>query len=369
LPTPGSEPVGQRSEIGYEIRLRRRGIGRYVGAAFLAIWLCGWAAGEAFALGLLVWGGIAWITGEPPGAGREPLELASAAALGAFLLIWLAFWTLGGIAAATELLRELWGEDRLVARSDGLLVEWRAGPFRRRREIPRAEIVDVAQLRRRGRIVVETPRERIDACRLGSEIERRQAVVELRRELGLGAAAKAFSASLPDEWAEIATPEDCSALVPSPATRRLQIRVAALVALLACIVTAAFFHGAAADSSWLAAALLGAAASTALGAWVGWLAWIRNEWRIEAGSLVLQRRLGNRVTERFRATRLALTWREDSDGDDWYELEARADGVGRTQRRRIVHSLNDDATPRRLGMWLAQRAGIPLDDRTEAHQA
>ena len=32
-----------------EVRLRPQGVGRYFGAAFLAFWLCGWAAGEVFA--------------------------------------------------------------------------------------------------------------------------------------------------------------------------------------------------------------------------------------------------------------------------------------------------------------------------------
>jgi hypothetical protein len=366
--------IGLRSEIGYEVRLRRRGIGRYFGATFLALWLCGWVVGEVFALGVLAWGGVALVTGDPPGPNQEALELATAAATGVFLLVWLGFWTLGGIAAATELLRELWGEDRLVATSDGLLVEWRAGPFGRRRTIPRAEIVDLALLPRYHWLVVDTPRERIEACRLGSETERRAAAAELRRELGLGAAPRPLSPALADEWAEVSTPEGRSALAPSPATRKLQTRVAALVALLAWSVTAAFLHGAASDTAWLPAALLGVAVSAALGFGVVWLARGRNEWRIEAGSLVLQRRFGNRVTERFRAARLALTWHEDSDGDDWYELEARsADAApepalfapfGRAQRRRIVRRMNDDATPRRLGLWLAERTGIPLDDRT-----
>ena len=36
--------------------------------------------------------------------------------------------------------------------------------------------------------------------------------------------------------------------------------------------------------------------------------------------------------------------------------------VGRWRDR--TQRMNDDAVPRRLGLWLAQRAQIPLDDRT-----
>jgi hypothetical protein len=109
--------------IGYDARLRRTGIGRYIGASFLAAWLCGWAIGEAFVLWILIRGALALLSGEPPEPGRSPLEATPAVALGAFLLIWLAFWTVGGIAAGTQLLRELWGEDRLVLQPEGLAIE------------------------------------------------------------------------------------------------------------------------------------------------------------------------------------------------------------------------------------------------------
>jgi len=101
----------------------------------------------------------------------------------------------------------------------------------------------------------------------------------------------------------------------------------------------------------------------------------RDEWRIESGSLVLQRRVDERLTERFHATRLALVRTEDSDGDDWYELQARCDTPAeqsasaatpseRANRRRIVRRMHDDSVPRRLGLWLARRTHIPLDDQT-----
>jgi hypothetical protein len=88
---------------------------------------------------------------------------------------------------------------------------------------------------------------------------------------------------------------------------------------------------------------------------------------------VLQQRFGASVTEKFPATRLLLATHEDSDGDEWFELFALSEAadpsaVGRwrdrKQRKRIAKRINDDAVPRRLGLWLAQRARIPLDDRT-----
>ena len=57
--------VGRHSEIGYEARLQRRGAGRYVSAAFLGAWLCGWLMGECFALWVLIRGAVALLPGEP----------------------------------------------------------------------------------------------------------------------------------------------------------------------------------------------------------------------------------------------------------------------------------------------------------------
>lgn len=364
--------------IGHEVVLRRRGgFGRYFSAAFLGVWLCGWLLGESFALWVLIRGGFALLTGEALNPGDGPIELTAAVAVGTFLLIWLSLWTLGGIAAATQLLRELWGGDRIVAGRDGLVLEWKAGPFRRRRAIPRDEIIGVALLPRRGAIVVDTTRERVEAGSLGDDAERRAVVSALRRELALAEVTRPAAPALPDEWAEVSTPEGWAALAPSPATRALQRRVVAVLASVALGVTAVFVRGTVMNPSRLPLALIGAAITSALAAGALWLARGRYEWRLESGCIVLLRRFDDRVTELFRATRLTLTSREDSDGDEWFELEANSEATAnigeiatvrpdRKQRRRIVQRMNDDAIPRRLGIWIAQRAGIPIDDRTTA---
>jgi hypothetical protein len=59
------------------------GLARYGSAAFLIFWLCGWAAGECFAIWALV-------KGSTPGFAKL------------FLLVWLTFWTFGGFAAITQ---------------------------------------------------------------------------------------------------------------------------------------------------------------------------------------------------------------------------------------------------------------------------
>src|SRR6185436_19420071 len=122
---------------GPEHLLRPRGFGRFVSAAFLAFWLCGWAIGESLVLWILIAGGIALLTGTPPEPGRELLEPGPAIAVGVFLLFWLTLWTFGGYAAITELLRLLWSRDAISADPACLRVHHRLGPFRSNVEIPR----------------------------------------------------------------------------------------------------------------------------------------------------------------------------------------------------------------------------------------
>src|SRR5512146_450229 len=100
-----------RTPEGLEVRLSSAGFGRFIGAAFLGFWLLFWVAGEGIALWMLAKGAWALITGEPPEPGRDPLDAQGALPIGLFLLIWLSFWTLGGVFAGREFLRLLFGRD------------------------------------------------------------------------------------------------------------------------------------------------------------------------------------------------------------------------------------------------------------------
>src|SRR5262245_66071888 len=132
--------IGDRTAEGWEVRLRVRDGARFFGAAFLLVWLCMWAAGEAFALWMLIRGGFALATGTPPDVGREPLQAGPALMVGAFLLVWLSIWTLGGPAAGSEVLRLLWGVDHINVDGRGLRVRWARGPFRIGRRFERSDI-------------------------------------------------------------------------------------------------------------------------------------------------------------------------------------------------------------------------------------
>ena len=57
-----------------------------------------------------------------------------------FLIVWLTFWTIGGLAALTHMLRSLAGEDVIALAGSGVDLMRRAGPFRKRYAFERADI-------------------------------------------------------------------------------------------------------------------------------------------------------------------------------------------------------------------------------------
>lgn len=368
---------GRLTTAEREIRLAPHGAGRWFSAAFLSFWLCGWVVGECLVLWLLIKGGIALLTGTPPDPGRAPLEFGPALAVGAFLIFWLAFWTLGGVLAMRELLVLLWAVDRLAVRAGGLeVVRWR-GPFRSRREYPRDAIRRIALVPKHDRLVVETHRGTAELSTLGTRDQREQAMLALRSELGMSEAGAPDQATLPEGWEVIITPEGERALVPKLALRRTQARVAGVAAAALGLVTVMVAYAAVREWEYIVLAALMLAATIGAGWGCMWLARGRNEWRIGSGRLVLQRRFGTQVRDLFEARRLELTASSDSDGDDWFDLEAVGDAsagpepatamrqVARPRNRRsIARVMTDSTVPRRLGAWLARAADLPFEDRT-----
>jgi hypothetical protein len=164
--------IGERTSEGWQLRLRARDPGRWPKAAFLALWLCGWAVGEAFAGSILIRGLISHVTGTPPNPGGEPLRPGAAALLDLFVIVGLAIWTIGGIAALFELMRLLVGEDRLAVAGGRLIVERRRGPFRTTRSFERHTVRRVLLAGRDDRLALERERGRVELSALGTREER-----------------------------------------------------------------------------------------------------------------------------------------------------------------------------------------------------
>lgn len=359
------------------VTLRARGASRFFAAGFLGIWLSGWAAGEGFALWLLANGVCALMAGTALGSGPIRLKEGPAIAIGGFLLLWLAIWTVGGMAALTEFFRLLWGEDRIGAEGGGLSVVHVRGPFRSRRELPR-DAVRRFVLTGRGALAVETPSETVELSRLGSFDEREAAVKTLRTELGLKEPdAASIPVTLPRGWEEIITPEGERAVVPDHEIRRIKAKIAGIAAFgLATAAVFAVRESLGREALWPFAVQL-ALGTFALAAASVWLARGRMEWRIGSGRLTLRRRFGPGVRDVFEAHGFELTLAQDrSDHYDWFALDALTDPPGTTagpaplvtvmgkKRRRITSVVRDAGVPRQLGLYLAKAGDIPFVDRT-----
>ena len=362
----------EHTSDGWRLTLKSSGGARFLHGGFLAFWLCGWLVGEALVSWILITGAVALLTGKPPGPGQEPLEAGPAVMTGAFLLLWLTLWTVGGIAAASEMLRLLWGEDRITVLGGRLDVVWMRGPFHRARVFERDAIRRIATAGGEDRLVLETAAGSVELSRLGSRHERREGATALRVELGLSEAL-GQSPTVPQGWEEIITPEGERALVANRSTRRVQARVASAGAMLLGGLT--LFVAREALQRWGlmigAFVLLGFTAALAAGA--VWLARGRHEWRIGSGRLTLRRRFGSGVRDLFEARHLVLDSSTDSDGDSSTFLCALAREPGPTgvswrtyparTSRIVTQSVNDRAV-RDLAAWLSGQTGIPLIDRT-----
>jgi hypothetical protein len=365
--------IGEHVTQGMQVKLKPRGPGRFFGASFLIVWLCGWAAGEIFVLTVLVLGAISLITGNPVGPMKDPPEPGPALIGGAFLLFWFAGWTVGGIMAIRQLLSMVWAEDRIVAAGHGLLIERRLGPFRSPKEISRDQLRRIYLHPLTHALTAETATGSVEISSLGTPDEREQAVTVLSNYLGLVSEREnGEPASLPHSWAEVVAPEGDLVLVENPEQRRKYARIVGVLAVAAATLAILFVYKARSDLNLLPLTAMAIAAAFALGLGANWLARGRMEWRIGSSMLVLRRRWGRRVRKLFEARALELTVSSDSDNDDWYELEAIASEHAGTQstrdskkgRRKIDRAMHDPTEMQQLGRWLANRTGLPFTDRS-----
>lgn len=344
---------------GLEVRLTSRGFARFGGAGFLAVWLCFWTVGEAFALWILVAGGWAWITGQPPGPGRAPLETGTTVLTGVFLLGWTAFWTFGGLLAWHEFFRLVWSADRLRAIGDGLEVVNRVGLFSKHRLLRRDTLRRFFRVEAHTAVQVETAEGVVPLTRLGTPAEQRELVDALNAEFNLPPSDR-LPPVLPAEWREVRSAEGEPVLVKDPAARRTAARIMWLIALPLAWAALLVLRAAWTNLNFgVAAAILAVLAGLALWGAVH-VTWAREEWRLEAGALVRQKRFGSRRRELFAGTALRLSNTSDSDGDRWFKLEL-VDAGGRVQA--LFQQAHDATEVRQLGRWLVARAGLALDDR------
>jgi len=364
----------ERTGEGLEVRLRPRGFGRWFSAAFLLVWLCGWLAGECFAIWMLVGGARAFVSWAlfDPAQTSQPMGMAVLAGL--FLLLWLSFWTLGGYAAGREFLRLVSSEDRILVQQGTLVLRRRIGPFRSTHSVPRDEVAGLHAVAGKNRVIAETKGGAVELTMLARGAEIESLVAALQEELGLGAGDARDSLFLPQPWREVIDDEGRTALVSGEDQRRARGRFAWGLAAFVAAASIPVFTGARSNPDGLPAACMLGPLALALG-WGAWrISRTRLEWRIDPGRLSLRRRSARGARGLFEAQSLEFVQTTDSDGDRWYTLYAVAPGAPPTQvpprlsdlrlRRRVAREMDDPATPRRLGAWIARRSGLRLDDRS-----
>jgi hypothetical protein len=146
--------------------LKPTGWGRFFfDLPFLAVWLAFWLVFEVAVIALLggiLAGVIARIFGIELSFASRLAPDGSAPFFLLFLLVWLTLWTVGGIAAGTHFLRSLAGRDVVGVTPAGLEIEWRAGPFRRRRTIAHHDIRRVRMNLKGDGVVVDTANGTVD---------------------------------------------------------------------------------------------------------------------------------------------------------------------------------------------------------------
>lgn len=360
---------------GWQVTLRPRGAGRFIVAAFLGFWLCGWAAGETFAAGTLIAGlrqllapelDVAWLprmTNLPP---------ANAWPVLAFLAVWLTFWTVGGLFAIAEVLRAFVGADVVRWDHEGVEFERRAGPFVSRRRLRWSEMREPLA-RSRGRLVADTRRGVAPLAALGDDADREQLAAWLaqawREARGGEGESRESREHAPRGW-RVETGEDGRPLLASdPHARRAGAFVVGLLAGVFGLVAALVGGAAAGLASWAGAAVLGTVALLAAAA-AAWLALGRDELRPAHGSLRRVRRfLGREQVREFAPARLRLERGRDSDGDErWALVVSGPDGS-----LELASDLHAPGAARHLGAWLAARMDVTLeglpDEPAEARRA
>lgn len=360
-----------RTSRGLEADLHPAGGIRWGSAGFLMLWLVFWTLGEGLALWILIQGGWSLVTGSPAGEGRAPLELAPSLAAGVFLLFWLTFWTFGGVIAWGELLRILFGRDRLVAKPDTLQVTQGYGLFRCKAEYAQAQMRRYYVVPNKSSLNLVTTNGIVQLTNLGGLADKQELARTLNAEYRL-ATDPSGEALIPSSWREHAGAGG-PALIKNPVTRRRQTWVLGAISALLVVVAATLGMSALAQPSYGAlVAIFAALAGFAV--WGTWrLAFTHEAWAFGPGRISLQRHTPAGYTTRFEAAALELREEADSDGDPSFQLIALAVNAtalpanhpnARSDRRTLLRVVGDPTEPRSLGLWLAQRCGIPLTDCT-----
>jgi len=148
---PGLEtPRYQVEDLGMSTQISIPARKNWFILIFMGVWLTGWLFGELFALGVLfssVGGLLARIFGIGAFDFFEFDDGMGPAFAGGFILVWLAFWTVGGYAAARTFLWQLAGKEVIEVGPTGIRLSRPIFGLGRVKEYHADEIAGVRLLR------------------------------------------------------------------------------------------------------------------------------------------------------------------------------------------------------------------------------
>jgi hypothetical protein len=362
-PTPLSLPAS----------LRPRGWGRYFDSVFMIGWLAIWLVGEVVVAALTVGTVISLIAVSlglaAPASFPKTTDPGVAAGFLLFGLVWLTFWTIGGFAVATHLLRNLAGEDIVSLTPDALVVQRRAWIFYRTRTFTRADIRRITTNTKGAALAVYTGAKGIETVSsLGAPREREDLRAALAAALVLPDAAtvKRLETQIPPpNWEAERRGVDLVLMRPPRRIRRQQAItmwiVTGLVSL-GVIASLAMSIGSGGEIGFNTVAWVLSGLCVLLAAWIEWGG---TEWMVQHGRLTHRLYFAGWTRERvFDGATLELSQFADSDGDWHHALHVSApnegDGVGR-RKKKIASSLDAEWEMGWLGAWIAHQTGFPLD--------
>ena len=342
-----------------------RGIGRWFDTLFMGVWLLFWAVFEFGALAILITGALSQLGMLETAQAVNENSISPWVAV-PFLVFWLTFWTLAGVAAWHHFMRRLAGKDELILRAGEIVVQSHGGFKGKRRVIPAADLLAVMCEPRGDTLVLKTKSARLEVTTLGTAEERRAAaeVVRNRYRETLESPQPA-SGALPPGWEET---WDAGARVIQPVSRTRTQGGTLLAVIAGLLGISLFFIG---KTILIDEQLANAAIFLIMGVFFLASAWsayrllaTQPQWVIGSGSLRFRRKIGSVYADEWTVASLRFDISHDDDGDPWYTLHAL--GVmanGQSRKVQLCKALKDDSVPLNLGRWLHEHTGIPFTPR------
>jgi hypothetical protein len=351
------------------VRLRPSGCANFVAVPFLAFWLCGWAVGEVAVLTILVRSFGIDFTFPLPGAIGKLLPHGDPQISGApivFMFVWLTFWTFGGLAAMTTLLRQIGGADVIELRPD----EWNSWRgilmFGRERVFHIGDAGSIYTRRKDNALVALVSGKEVLITNLGTATERAWLRDQIAARYSVALPENRIAALqtaegeivLPPQWTSEPLADGSTEVSASAQQRRglrgcLAIFTGILEGIIALPALIHFVTHTASAADYVRALF---AVAILAGAFALWNA--KERWSVREGILTHDLAIGPyRKSERFTGGVFSVTSTRDSDDDESFVLELAPSDAP----KRRLYSGSDQTAVIGFARFLAAKTGWRLE--------